>query len=214
MMTLTVAAPKGGSGKTTVALLLAVHGHAQHKGRVALFDLNADQANVAQWRVLRRERAGPAIIEVENLVEDVKALAHSGRFDLLVIDTPPSIDDGALVEAAVAVSDAVLIPARPSILDVGAMPAIVEMCQQRRKPHAFVLCDATASWGALNTKAEAALKEMAPVLASRLTHRLAYVNALTAGKVGSEMDSTCKAEAAALWGDTMELFAQKGRRHG
>jgi chromosome partitioning protein len=196
MKTVTIAAPKGGSGKTTTALLLAVLAR-QKKLRVAMFDLNADQGNVPQWQASRGDLAGPTLIDVENIVRDAKIVAS--KFDLLIVDTPPVIDDTEIVEACVAIADYVLIPVRPSILDIGAMPAIVEICRERRKPFAFMLCDVTATWRSLNSKAAAALEEMGPVMTARLSHRMAYVNALTIGKVGPEIDADCRAEAAALW---------------
>src|SRR5262245_39383339 len=123
MKTITIGGPKGGCGKTTTTLLLAVHA-CKLEQKVALFDMNADQGNIAQWAAARADLFGPDIIDVEDLAEDVKALAHDGKHDLLLIDTPPVIDEAAIVEAAVAVADVVVIPVRPSILDIGAMPAM------------------------------------------------------------------------------------------
>src|ERR1700680_1820941 len=126
MKTITIAAPKGGSGKTTATLLLAVHSH-RLKRRVAIFDMNADQGNLKQWSVSRGDLSGPDIIEVENLTKDVQVLEREG-YDLLFIDTPPGIDEAAIVKASIAVSNAVIIPVRPSILDIGTMDTIVEIC--------------------------------------------------------------------------------------
>lgn len=221
MKTITIGGPKGGCGKTTTTLLLAVHAcKAQQK--VALFDMNADQGNIAQWAAARAELFGPDIIDVESLAEDVQALAHDGKHDLLLIDTPPVIDEAAIVEAAVAVCDAVVIPVRPSILDIGAMPAMAEICADHRKPFAFLLCDVTTNWTALNNRSVAALMEIGPVMGARISHRMQYVNALTIGRTGPEVEKDLEHEVAALWSEVTRLagikvapaVAKRGRRHG
>jgi chromosome partitioning protein len=112
---------------------------------VVLFDMNADQGNIDQRSAARDDLFGPDIIEVKNLAEDVQILAADGKLDLLLIDTPPVIDEAAIVEASVAACDAVVIPVRPSILDIGAMPAMAEICTEHKKPFAFLLCDVTTA---------------------------------------------------------------------
>src|SRR5438132_13452829 len=111
MRTITIASPKGGAGKTTVTLLLAVQAFRLSR-KVAIFDMNAEQGNIGQWHVSRGDVPGPNVIEVESLARDAKILAHN-EFDFLFIDTPPGLDDTAIVEACVAIADAVVIPARP-----------------------------------------------------------------------------------------------------
>jgi len=189
--------------------------------------MNADQGNIQQWVAVRGELFGPAIIEVENLTKDVQVLADGGEYDLLLIDTPPVIDEASIVEAAVAVSDAVVIPVRPSILDVGAMPAMAEICAEHRKPFSFLLCDVTTSWTALNARSVAALTELGPVMAARISHRMQYVNALTIGRTGPELAKEFEHEVSALWSEVCRLAdiktapdgavspgSKKGRRHG
>jgi chromosome partitioning protein len=222
MKTITIGGPKGGCGKTTTTLLLAVHACKAHQ-RVALFDMNADQGNIDQWAAARGDLFGPDIIEVKDLAEDVQILAADGKHDLLLIDTPPVIDEAAIVEASVAACDAVVIPVRPSILDIGAMPAMAEICAEHKKPFAFLLCDVTTAWGALNAKAVAALTKIGPVMASRISHRMQYVNALTIGQTGPELDKELEHEVAALWSEVSRLAGiaepagaptvKKGRRH-
>ena len=54
MKVVTIAAPKGGSGKTSAVSALAARA-ALESARVAMFDLNSDQANLTQWYILRGE---------------------------------------------------------------------------------------------------------------------------------------------------------------
>jgi chromosome partitioning protein len=110
MKVVTVAAPKGGSGKTTLVSALAARA-ALESARVAMFDLNSDQANLTQWYILRGEPPNPVLIEVEKISRDTEVLRNE-KFDWLLIDTPPL--DLDVIEAAVAVADAVIIPVRAS----------------------------------------------------------------------------------------------------
>jgi chromosome partitioning protein len=134
------------------------------------------------------------------------------------------IDEAAIVEAAVAICDAVVIPVRPSILDIGAMPAMAEICKEYKKPFAFLLCDVTTAWAALNAKAVAALAKIGTVMGSRISHRMQYVNALTIGRTGPELDKELEHEVAALWSEVSRIAGiteptgaptatKRGRRH-
>lgn len=204
MKVITIAAPKGGSGKSTVSAVLAVRA-SMDSARVAMFDLNADQANLTQWWILRGEPMNPRLIEPENLAKDVEVLRNEG-FDFLIIDTPPLDTD--LVELAVAKSDCVVIPVRASIFDIGAITAVVEICQARRRPFAFMLSAVDPKFKMLNERAKATLITDGPILANFLSYRMAYINALTAGKVGFEIDKTLMPEVDGLWTEVKRLANQ------
>jgi chromosome partitioning protein len=229
MRTIAIAGGKGGCGKTSAVLLLAVHAVVSLRMRVALMDANSDQPGIDQWLEARSAQGdlfAPELIEIENLAQDVKVLAHAGAHDLLLIDCPPGIDDSGIMEAAVASSDCVIVPCRPSMLDVGTMDVMVEICREHNKPFAFLLSDVTETWKAINNTSIAALSDMGPVLAARITHQPAYVNALTAGRVGFEINKALKPEVVALWSEVARLAKidaptkpagtplKRGRRHG
>jgi hypothetical protein len=71
-----------------------------------------------------------------------------------------------VIEAAVAVADAVIIPVRASIFDIGAITFVVEMCKERRKPYAFVLSAVDNKMPKLTERAKAALISDGPVLST------------------------------------------------
>src|SRR5262245_8776829 len=129
MRVVTIAAAKGGSTKTTVTLSLATQATTESL-TVALFDLNADQADLSKWWQLRGGPLSPRLVDVENIDRDVAA-RRKERFDWLFIDTPPGNFD--LIENAVAVSDCVVIPVRPALFDLDGVTPIAEMCRERRK---------------------------------------------------------------------------------
>jgi chromosome partitioning protein len=204
MKVVTVAAPKGGSGKTTLVSALAARA-ALESARVAMFDLNSDQANLTQWYILRGEPPNPVLVEVEKISRDTEVLRNE-KFEWLLIDTPPL--DLDVIEAAVAVADAVIIPVRASIFDIGAITCVVEMCKERRKPYAFVLSAVDNKMPKLTERAKAALVSDGLVLTGCLSYRQDYISALTAGKVGFEAKKELKAEIDQIWGDVKKLAAR------
>jgi len=110
-------AQKGGVGKTTVAVNLAVA--AQAVGvRTALFDLDSQESAVV-WAD-RRQAEFPHVefLTERRLPEALKAAEAQG-FDLAIIDTPPAA--GPQAYTAVQVADLVLVPCRASLIDLDAI---------------------------------------------------------------------------------------------
>jgi chromosome partitioning protein len=202
MKVITVAAPKGGSGKTSSVTALAVRA-CQESTRVGLVDLNADQGNLTQWWIARGEPMNPRLFpDPENLVQDI-ALLRTDGWDWCFVDTPPI--DMDLIETAVVVADAVVVPVRCSVFDFGAIEPIVEMCKQRRKPFAFLLSAVDSRFKALASETVASLVDFGPVFATRISYRLPYINALTMGRTGPELEKELKPEIDALWSEVRRL---------
>ena len=205
MKVVTIAAPKGGSCKSTTACLLAVRAMQDGK-RVCMLDLNADQANLTQWHVARDEPDNPHLErDIQNITRDVAGLRRGGKYDWLFIDTPPL--DMDVIENAVLVADAVVIPVRTSILDVGSIDAVVEMCRDHHRPYRFLLSAVDRNFKKLTASALAALAEDGDVFATRISYRLPYINAMTAGKTGPEIDDSLVDEVTTLWSEVQRLVA-------
>ncbi len=202
MKVVSVALPKGGSCKTTIITALAVHA-AKQKNRVALIDLNADQGNLHQWWVVRGEPKNPRLVaDPGKLKQDIELLRQDG-WDWVFIDTPPCGMD--LIELAVLNSDFVIIPVRASIFDVACIDAILEMCRDRHKSFAFLRAALDNRFKNLNKETLSALVRCGPVFATAMTYRLAYINAVTRGKTGPEIDASLVPEIDALWEETKRL---------
>jgi chromosome partitioning protein len=203
MKVATIAAPKGGSCKTSTTTLLGVKA-AQDGKLVCLMDLNADQANLAQWHASRDTPMNPHLLtDITNITRDVAVIRASNRFDWLFIDTPPL--DMDIIENAVVVSDCVVVPVRASIFDIGSIDSIVEMCKAHRKPFSFLLSAVDTRFKGLNATALKALVGNGPVFGTRISYRLPYINALTAGKVGFEIERDLQSEADSLWIEVQAL---------
>lgn len=138
MKTLTIASQKGGAGKTTLAVNLAVAAYAA--GYVtAVIDLDP-QANASKWGDRRKEagRDEPEVISdhAERLAI-LKREAEEGGADLLIIDTPPFADRTSLLAAKA--SDFILIPCRPNKFDLEAIGATRDVAALAKKPSAVVI---------------------------------------------------------------------------
>lgn len=129
MHTILVANPKGGSGKTTLAINLA--GYLAASGeRVAIFDLDR-QKSATQWLASRDAR----LPKIELLTQ--KQGEASGW---LVIDSPAALH-GKNLEHALKLAHQVMVPIAPSLFDIRASQDFLAALQAEkavRKGRAFV----------------------------------------------------------------------------
>ncbi|MXX91100.1 MAG: ParA family protein [Boseongicola sp. SB0677_bin_26] len=188
MYVIAMISQKGGSGKTTLALHLAV---AAQVGSLntAIIDLDP-QASAAGWG--DRRTAGPVVISThaKRLSPELRRVRDAGA-DLLVIDTAPHADASALEAARVA--DLVVVPCRPSILDVETAQTTLDLVATTGTP-AIVVLNATPAWGGDAAQAEMALRGAGmEVMEVRMNHRLAFSRALLSGQTALETDPAGKA---------------------
>ena len=110
-------------------------------------------------------------------------LAQANGAGLVVIDTAPRA--GGAVEAA-RVSDLVLIPCRPSLADLAAVPAALDVARLAGTRAAVVL-NAVPARGNLVAEAVEALRELdAELCPVTLGARVAHVRSFTAGRTAQE----------------------------
>lgn len=112
-----VVSQKGGSGKTTLVLHLAVAAASEGLA-VSVVDLDP-QKSAEQWSELREAKTAseePAIVHgTAQGLEGMLEAARKTRTDLVLIDTPPAVDKSMIYAAAAA--DVVIVPTRCAILD-------------------------------------------------------------------------------------------------
>ncbi len=190
MRTIAILSQKGGTGKTTLSLHLAVAAEKQGHSAVVI-DLDP-QASSAEWK---DSRAGetPVVVPVPatRLAQALKA-AHDGGADIALIDTAPHSGDVALTAAEAA--DMILIPCRAAILDLRAIGTTARIAKLAGKP-AFVVLNAVpprATHILEDARAAVAVHglKVAPVA---LQQRAAFAHALTAGQTAQEYDPNGKA---------------------
>ena len=193
---------KGGSGKTTLSINLAIAGTLQGRS-VVVIDLDPQQS-AARWA---RLRAGdnPVIVSGHgpNVAELVER-ARAGGADLVIIDTAPKSESAAL--AAARLADVVVIPCQPSSLDLDAIADSVNIVQLARRPAFFVLNSCRAS-STLADEAAGALSDYGLAIAPvRIGSRVAFVKSLAEGKGVLEHEPGCAAadEVTRLYTYTMQ----------
>jgi len=189
MKTIAILSQKGGAGKTTLALHLAVA--SEQDGKIAvILDLDP-QASATLWKDSRQDEK-PAVISLQaSRLENVLNTARKEGAERVFIDTAPHSESASL--AAARVADLILIPCRPAILDLRAIRHTIDLARIAQKP-VFVVLNSVSHRGALAQDAQEAVESyqvaITPVL---LGQRAAFVNALTLGKVAQEYDPKGKA---------------------
>ena len=125
---------KGGTGKTTLAVHLAMGFIKYHNFKVAVIDTDP-QGSLGKWFMIRTENKisntnltfktaslWGAQYESKNLKKD---------HDVVIIDTPPKIESDA--RPSIEASDLVLIPMSPSHVDFWATEAIINIAKKANK---------------------------------------------------------------------------------
>lgn len=202
MKTLSLIAQKGGTGKTTLSIHLAVQA-SQDGLKILLVDIDPQASATAWWR--RREAKRPELIQSqgEQLPGLLEAAAQQG-YDLAIIDTAPHSSQASTRCARV--SDQVLIPSRPAILDLDAIGASTQLVADIGVRAEIVLngCPPPTRYGEPQIVAEAreALQVYAvPVCELAIGQRAAFSHALIDGRAVSEFERKGKAaqELERLW---------------
>ncbi len=135
MLTVAVVGQKGGTGKTTVAIGLAVAA-AQAGRNCVLLDLDP-QANAANWKD-RRKGDNPAVVSSQvSRLKQTLTIANTHGADFAIIDTPGK-SDSAAIEAARA-ADIVLVPIGPHIFHVETLPGLRDLLRVAGDKPAFVI---------------------------------------------------------------------------
>lgn len=199
MYIVAVVAEKGGVGKTTLALDLAVT--ATSKGHsVAVLDVD-QQATASKWTDRRtEERPWVVPTHAARIAAGIEQAKAQG-VDFIVIDTPPHSSTEAAEAARWA--DVVLAPVEPHIFAMETMEKLSDLIRIAGETPFFAVVNKAPVQGSEGEGAVAFLKEhgftVAPVIV-RL--RAAHRHAGNLGKVASEYKKNGKAAD-----ETLQLYA-------
>lgn len=190
---------KGGTGKSTLTVSLAVAAETSGE-RVCVIDLDP-QGTAAGWYETRTAET-PAVLDhdqAEPLDETLDRLRAAG-FSLVVIDTPGT--DSHATRGAMRVADLCLVPVRPSEADVKATAPTIRALIGLQKPFVMVLNQAPTNRQArLASAVTTRLSSDGPVLpvaiAARIDHQYAY--ALGQGVTEFAPDGKAASEVLELW---------------
>ena len=184
MLTIALLSSKGGAGKTTLSVALAV-AHELAGGDAVVIDLDP-QGSAGVWSDLRGDE--PPVVVAAHPPRLARALevARSAGASLALIDCSPR-EAGGAVEAARR-SDLVLVPCRPSAVDLAAIRASLDVSRLAKTPAAVVL-NAVPPRGDLTTQAAEAIQGFeAVVVPATLGARVAHVRAFTTGRTAQETE--------------------------
>ena len=189
---------KGGSGKTTLAIHMAVVAQIARE-RVVLIDLDP-QRSATIWGE-NRESDTPLVATATT--DDLPKLIEIGekeKMTLAVLDTAPHSNLAATAIARL--SDLLIIPCRPSVLDLAAVESTIEIVKAAGKSAGFVL-NACKSRGAEVEEARVYLESRGFPVLGEVTDRVMFARSLASGRTAYEYDSDPEHKAGkemvAIW---------------
>lgn len=210
MFVLSVVAQKGGSGKSSMAIHLAVEGHLRGL-RTLLIDIDT-QASAAKIMDRRGDDPPDVATEAAGRLEKAVQAARLAGYDFVVIDTVPQADRAAAQAARVA--DVVLSPVQPSIVDLDAVDATVDVCKLASVPVLFVLNRVPTQGQEIAGTVDAIEKRGMRVATVRWGERKAFRYPFMRGLTAQEVEPGSKAalEVAALFNELHVPSVASARR--
>jgi chromosome partitioning protein len=195
MYKVAVVMEKGGVGKTTIALNLAVA--AVQKGHLAaVIDID-QQATASKWTDRRADEKPWVVPTLTARLSAAIKQAEENGVEFLVIDTPPHSGSDA-VEAARR-ADVVLIPVEPHLFTLETLPKLGDLLKMAGDPPALFVINKAATQGSEAQNAAEYIKGQGFKVAPVVLHlRAAHRHATNIGKVAAEYDAGSKAAEEAM----------------
>lgn len=190
MQIIAIMSLKGGAGKTTISVHLAVAA-AQRGLRVLLLDTDHQQLSCVTW-ANARDVETPRVIGVEphRLAGALEAARQDG-FELVLIDTAPHAGPDAVDVSRLA--DRILIPVRPSVFDLAAANATLDVVRGAPGRAMLVLSACPPRAPEIAMAREALTKSGIEVARTEVTDRRSFARAIQSGRAVSEFEPGGKA---------------------
>jgi len=181
-MIISVLNQKGGVGKTTLAVHLAM-ALAKRGERVLLLDADV-QGSALDWSASRESAAPFSVVGLPKATLHREAPKFLEDYRHIVIDGPPRVYDVA--RSAILASDFVLIPIQPSPYDIWAARDIVDLVKEastfnENLQSVFVINRKIVNTAIGRDVIEALATYDLPVLASEICQRVAFAESAANG---------------------------------
>lgn len=204
-ITVALVNPKGGSGKTTIAVHLAM---AAHRDEQATTLLDADpQGSASDWHHRTPEGYDGPDVQTLGRERTLSAAVGQAGGDAVIIDAPARLDTqtGRVLTNA----DLALVPVRPSGLDLWGTAEFLDVLQnhvERGLTAAFVGSQRDVRTS-LSDELDAALSGLGLPILGGLTLRVAYARSIADGQtVLDGYDATAAEEVQDLYSDVGALL--------
>lgn len=202
MKTLAVISRKGGAGKTTLSVNLAITAHLAGL-KVMLADIDAQRS--ASDALRARNGDGPVLAEINaGKLFSTQVQAQHGDYDALVIDTPASPEADVL--QAINCADLCVLVCRPTFLDIASVVRSAEAVRRLGKKGLIVLSQAPSRRNGIEppavVKAAEALRFTGmPLAPIGLRARAAFQQSVAHGRSVCEWEpgSAAAEEISRLW---------------
>jgi len=206
---ITIAQQKGGSGKTTLALNLAIE--AVNRGlKVAVVDTDP-QGSLGRWFMTRLQHHAKPDLELSTasawgVAYEVGKLAE--HVDLVVVDTPPKADSD--LRPALRVADLIVVPVAASHVDLWATEGVLDLARRENRPALIALNRIKSNTRLGQEIAQSAAHLDATLAQATIANRIAYAEAPGDGKAVREMPRAKKAadEIKALYDEIMGILSR------
>ena len=188
-----IVSQKGGSGKTTLALHLAIA--ATRERKVLVIDLDPQQS-AERWHGIRQRTTGakddPSIAAGPyQKLPDMLRTARKLGAELVLIDTPPKLDKAIIPSLKAATM--VLVPLKSSVLDLQALEDTSDLINLAKvRGRSAVILNAVPTTQNRETAVKESLRTASrlklEVMPQRLSELLAFSNGLKAGRGVTEVE--------------------------
>ena len=131
MKNIAVIARKGGSGKTTVAVNLAI---AAHRRGYAVQLADTDPQGSSAEVLKARKTDGPEVLQTTGEALHAARNTANAEANLRILDTPAAAEDS--IGHAIALAQVSVLVVRPTFLDLAATLQTAQILRRLRRPDA------------------------------------------------------------------------------
>jgi chromosome partitioning protein len=188
MIKIAIISQKGGAGKTTLSINLAVEADRNNLSSL-IIDLDP-QASATEWSDGREKKSPVVVSSHAARIKQLILKAEENNAEFVFIDTAPHSENTALEVAKLA--DLVLIPCRAGILDIRAIQSSLSICALAQV-EALVVLNAIPSQANIAKDARQAIEAIGGNVCHFLIgQRIVFSHAMTAGLGVVEFDLKSK----------------------